>query len=400
MMMFGLRRNRKITRASDVPVSLSTMSLLVSLCALVLGLTSDRTFVCASTEQLASFRAMHAAILNGKDSGTFLAALDQSGGSTPKALAAYGMGPEEGNYEIGTDSMFDAVHSMRTRIMTSPCFGGDRVLGAILFEDTMDRTVRDQPTCQYLWETKRIVPFLKIDKGLRTLQARDVEKGGIEIVEGESSVQLLNPIPDLEALLKRAKSLGVYGTKARSLILNPKHPDHIDALVKQQFLLARRVLREGLIPIIEPEVDVTQNSSDKKACEEILCKALVRELDTLMEEDDLSGSSSDEATPDAKTLLDDSHHKVMIKISLPETPNQYQACVDHPCCLRVVALSGGYDQTEANDRLSRNTGVVASFSRALAEGLSHGMTENEFETRLSESLSKIHEASSSSSSSP
>jgi fructose-bisphosphate aldolase class I len=299
--------------------------------------------------------------------------------------------------------MFDAVHSMRTRFMTSSCFNGDRILGAILFEDTMDRTVNSLPTCEYLWKTKGIVPFLKIDKGLRVLEARDVEQGGIEIVEGESSVQILNPIPDLEALLQRAKSKGVYGTKARSLILNPKHPEHIDALVKQQFLLARRVLREGLIPIIEPEIDVTQESSEKKACEEILCRALLRELDALKEENSLynesSGDDDENARPDSKTILGEALHQVMIKISLPEAPNQYQDCVDHPCCLKVVALSGGYDQTEANAKLSRNQGVVASFSRALAEGLSHGMTEDEFESRLSESLSKIYEASSSSSSS-
>jgi len=343
------------------------------------------------------FRAMHAAIQSDENPGAFLAALDQSGGSTPKALAAYGMGPEEGNYEVGTESMFDAVHSMRTRFMTSSCFKGDRILGAILFENTMDRSVEGLPTCEYLWNTKGIVPFLKIDKGLRVMEAIDVEKGGIEIVEGESSVQILNPIPDLEALLQRAKAKGVYGTKARSLILDPKHPEQIDALVKQQFLLARRVLREGLIPIIEPEVDVTQVSSEKQACEEILCRALLRELDILKEEESLYESDDEIAKPDSKTLLGEALHQVMIKISLPETPNQYQDCVDHPCCLKVVALSGGYDQTEANAKLSLNRGIIASFSRALAEGLSHGMAEDEFESILSESLAKIYEASSSSS---
>jgi len=347
------------------------------------------------SEEAALFRAMHASVVNKRDSGAFLAALDQSGGSTPKALQAYGMGPEEGNYEIGTESMFDAVHAMRTRIMTSPCFHGDKVLGAILFEDTMDRMVSGIPTCEYLWKSKGIIPFLKIDKGLRTLEAKDVESGGIEIVEGESSVQLLNPIPNLEALLQRAKSLGVYGTKARSLILNPKQPEHIETLVKQQFLLARSVLSEGLIPIIEPEVDITQDAMDKQACEEILCEALLKELDALRDEDTLI-----EGKADCKSLLDEANHQVMIKISLPENPNQYQDVVNHPCCLRVVALSGGYDQTEANARLSRNQGIIASFSRALAEGLSHGMTDDEFESILSESLDQIYEASQSSSSSP
>lgn len=283
-------------------------------------------------------------------------------------------------------SMFDAVHSMRTRIVTSPCFNGDKILGAILFEDTMDRTVNGLPTSEYLWSTKGIIPFLKIDKGLRNLEASDIDA---EIAEGEASVQVLNPIPDLETLLRRAKSLGVYGTKARSLILNPKNPNHIDALVKQQFDVARTVLREGLIPIIEPEVDVTQDAADKQACEEILCKALLRELDALKEEESLSNT-------DAKTLLEDDYHRVMIKISLPEIPDQYQECIDHPCCLQVVALSGGYNQSEANTRLSRSNGIIASFSRALVEGLSHGMTDDAFESCLSESLSVIFEASASS----
>mmetsp|Transcript_14554 Transcript_14554/g.30202 ORF Transcript_14554/g.30202 Transcript_14554/m.30202 type:complete len:407 (-) Transcript_14554:265-1485(-) len=344
-----------------------------------------------------NFRAMHAKIAaEGEDAkGAFVAALDQSGGSTPKALASYGMSPEDGNYEIGTESMYDAVHAMRTRIMTSPSFGGDRILGAILFENTMDRSVEGLPTCRYLWERKGIVPFLKIDKGLQTHEAKNGSDGrGVEIVEGEAGVQLLKPIPELEALLERARLLGVYGTKARSLILNPSKPEQIEALVRQQFALARRVLACGLVPIIEPEVDVTQNENDKRACEEILCGALVRELDALMEEAETGGDETDAvATEDARTRLGEALHKVMIKISLPETPGQYQKCVDHPCCLRVVALSGGYDQKEANERLSRNHGVIASFSRALAEGLSHGMTEEEFNGRLSESISEIYDAS-------
>lgn len=347
---------------------------------------------------------MHSKILERKNSnsGAFLAALDQSGGSTPKALEAYGMGPEIGNYEVGTESMFDAVHAMRTRIMTSACFGGETILGAILFEDTMDRMVEDLNTCRYLWETKGVVPFLKIDKGLRTIEARDGPNGEIEIVEGASpSVQLLAPIPNLEALLQRAKALGVYGTKARSVILNPHQPEHIDALVKQQFHLARRVLREGLIPIIEPEVDVTQDPADKQACEDILCKALVRELDALQKEKELiienDDADSSSSSTDARTLLEETNHQVMIKISLPESPNQYLECINHPCCLRVVALSGGYDRTEANTRLSQNKGIIASFSRALAEGLSHCMTQGEFESCLSDSIAKIYEASASSS---
>eukprot|EP00536_Pseudo-nitzschia_multiseries_P002696 jgi/Psemu1/294919/fgenesh1_pm.36_\ len=299
-------------------------------------------------------------------SGAFLAALDQSGGSTPKALASYGLTPEEGNYEVGTESMFDAVHQMRTRIMMSPSFTGETILGAILFEDTMDRTVDDLPTCRYLWERKGVVPFLKIDKGLEPLKG---------------SVQMLNPIPDLDALLARARALGVYGTKARSLIVDPHHPEGIDSLVRQQFEVARSVLNAGLVPIVEPEVSIDQESPDKQACEEILCRALVRELEALR----LESENDDDET--------DRLHQVLIKITPPEVANQYQDCVDHPCCLRVVALSGGYDQNQANDKLAQNRGIIASFSRALSEGLSHGMTDEDFDARLGASISAIYEAS-------
>jgi len=314
-----------------------------------------------------TFRAMHDKILQGKanGSGAFLAALDQSGGSTPKALASYGLTPEEGNYEVGAESMFDAVHQMRTRIMTSSSFAGDTILGAILFEDTMDRTVNDLPTCQYLWERKGVVPFLKIDKGLKPL---------------EDGIQMLNPIPNLEVLLARGRALGVYGTKARSLIVDPSHPEQIDSLVRQQFELARSVLKAGLVPIVEPEVSIDQESSSKQACEEVLCRALLRELEALRCE----AENDDE---------EDRLHQVLIKITLPEVANQYQDCVDHPCCLRVVALSGGYDQGQAKTKLAENRGIIASFSRALSEGLSHGMTDEEFDACLGTSISAIYEAS-------
>ena len=301
--------------------------------------------------------------------------------------------------------MFDAVHKMRTRIMTSPNFTGDKILGAILFEDTMDRTVEENEnllsTCDYLWHRKGIVPFLKIDKGLQPLVA--IEDGGddgkkaIEIIEAES-VQLLNPIPNLGALLSRAKSLGVYGTKARSLILNAKHPDQIDMLVKQQFSLARFVLNAGLIPIIEPEVDVNMNAAEKAECEQLLCKALVRELDILMNESNKKQKKKggdDENNDEARHLLQQRLHQVMIKITLPEVANQYQDCVNHPCCLKVVALSGGYNQEQANLRLEQNKGVIASFSRALAEGLSHSMTNDEFDACLAKSIAQIYNASAS-----
>ena len=299
-------------------------------------------------------------------------------------------------YLLASYSMFDAVHKMRTRIMTSPYFTGDKILGAILFEDSMDRTVEGLPTCEYLWQRKGIVPFLKIDKGLQALAAVDAEDGngnGIEIIR-QGSVQLLNPIPNLEELLQRAKSLGVYGTKARSLILNAQHPDQIDALVQQQFSLARRVLQAGLIPIIEPEVDVNLNATDKQKCEEILCKALLRELDQLLVEDD---NDKDDDNDNARHLLEQPLHQVMIKITLPEVANQYQDCVNHPCCLKVVALSGGYNQEQANLRLEQNKGVIASFSRALAEGLSHSMTNDEFDACLAKSIAQIYNASASAS---
>jgi len=326
---------------------------------------------------------------NRKNPGAFLAALDQSGGSTPGALSSYGLTPEEGNYEVGTESMFDAVHQMRTRIMESPSFRGDSILGAILFEDTMDRTVCGQSTCRYLWEQKGIVPFLKIDKGLDTNDDDNDDGDG-------ASVRMLLPIPDLESLLDRAYTLGVYGTKARSLVLNPRRPHQIDALVRQQFDLARRVLARGLVPIVEPEVAVCQASTaDKKACEEILCRALLRELDRLAKEGNGDGNDCD---GDGDGDGDDTTHgrnirKVLIKITLPETPNQYGECVDHTACLGVVALSGGYSRETANAKLAHNRGVVASFSRALSEGLSHSMTDDEFDAKLSDSIGAICEAS-------
>jgi len=354
--------------------------------AIVLLGTAIPVLATTASELTMTFREMHDKILQGTHKGAFLAALDQSGGSTPKALASYGLTPELGNYEVGTESMFDAVHAMRTRIMTSPFFTGEKILGAILFEDTMDRTVDGRPTCQYLWDHKDIVPFLKIDKGLE-----DLPENG--------SVQMLQPIPNLQTLLERARSVGVYGTKARSLIVNPNHPEQIDALVKQQFELAREVLNAGLIPIIEPEVNIHQETSDKQKCEQILARALVRELEALrLDEDESSSDDNNDDDDDdddcvARSRLGERLHKVMIKITLPEVACQYQECVDHPCCLKVVALSGGYNQEEANKKLEKNNGVIASFSRALSEGLSHGMTEDQFNACLATSISRIYDAS-------
>lgn len=250
----------------------------------------------------------------------FIAALDQSGGSTPKALRLYGIDESAWSSE---SEMFDLMHAMRSRMMMSPAFDGDRVLGAILFEMTMDRMVDGLPTASYLWERKRVVPFLKIDKGLDA-QAHHA--------------QCMKPMPDLEALLQRAVTNGIFGTKMRSVILGAD-PDGIEAVVAQQFEIAEQVLAQGLVPIIEPEVDI--NIPDKAAAEQILVESIIRHLDAV-----------DPARP------------VMLKLTLPDVDDFYAPLVSHPSVLRVVALSGGYAREDANARLLRNHGVIASFSRS------------------------------------
>ena len=279
----------------------------------------------------------------------FVAALDQSGGSTPKALRLYGI--EEGAW-ANDDEMFSIVHDMRTRIIGSPSFNGDRILGAILFENTMDREIEGKPSARYLWEEKRVVPFLKVDKGLAP------EADG---------VQLMKPMPELDALLSRAKENGVFGTKMRSVI-KLAHRAGIEAVVDQQFEIARRILSAGLVPIIEPEIDI--HSPEKAQAEALLREELLARLEGL-------GAGE----------------RVMFKLTLPEEDDFYAPCVGHPNVLRVVALSGGYTRAEANARMSRNRGVVASFSRALTEGLNAGQSEAEFDAMLDSSIQSIFQAS-------
>ena len=280
----------------------------------------------------------------------FIAALDQSGGSTPKALRIYGI-PDD-SYVVGEKSMFDAVHTMRTRIVKSPVFNGERILGAILFEDTMNRTVDGIGTPQYLWSVKNIVPFLKVDKGL---------------TDETNGVQLMKPMPDLNLLLARAKDAGVFGTKMRSVITQANEIG-IEAIVDQQFEVGKQIIAAGLIPIIEPEVDV--NSPEKKGAEVLLKVKLLKHLDALGEGE-----------------------KVMLKLSLPSVDNFYKECIEHPNCLRVVALSGGYSRAVANEILARQHGMIASFSRALTEGLAHQMSEKQFEATLDGAIHSIFEAS-------
>jgi fructose-bisphosphate aldolase, class I len=279
----------------------------------------------------------------------FIAALDQSGGSTPKALKLYGI--EETAYS-GDAQMMDLIHAMRTRIITSPSFTGERILGAILFEDTMDRSVEGRPTPEYLWEVKKVVPILKVDKGLAA------EADG---------VQLMKPMPDLDRLLDRAKAKGIFGTKMRSVI-KQANPAGIRAVVDQQFEVARQIVAKGLVPIIEPEVDI--HCPDKAAAEDVLKAALLEKLNALPE----------------GTL-------VMLKLTLPNKDNLYAECITHPRVLKVVALSGGYSRDEANERLARQKGMVASFSRALTEGLSAQQTAAEFDAALDHAIESIYQAS-------
>lgn len=280
----------------------------------------------------------------------FIAALDQSGGSTPKALAQYGVDPSEYS---GDEEMYARVHAMRTRVMTSPAFDGDRVLGAILFEGTLDLTVEGLPTATYLWERRGVVPFVKVDQGLAD--------------EDADGVQMMKDIPDLEALLARARDAGVFGTKMRSVIKRAT-PEGVQRVVDQQFAVALRILAAGLVPILEPEVDI--NAPDKAEAESLLRDALLAGL---------------AAVPDGE--------KVMFKLTLPEEDDFYRALVEHPKVLRVVALSGGYSRDEANARLARNPGVIASFSRALADGLNASMDAETFDATLDASIAAIHAAS-------
>ncbi len=284
-----------------------------------------------------------------KNAPGFIAALDQSGGSTPKALGLYGITEDAWSND---EEMFDVVHEMRTRIMTSPVFGGDRILGAILFENTMDREVGGQSTAGYLWNVKNVVPFLKVDKGLA------------DVVDG---AQVMKPITDLDDLLERANAAGVFGTKMRSVI-KEANAAGIKAVVDQQFEIGRQIVAAGLVPIIEPEVDI--HCPDKEGAEDILHAAIMDQLNSLGEGE-----------------------IVMLKLTLPEKDNLYADCIAHPNVARVVALSGGYSREEANERLSRQNGMVASFSRALSEGLSAQQSDDEFNATLDASIGSIAAAS-------
>lgn len=279
----------------------------------------------------------------------FIAALDQSGGSTPKALRLYGV--EENEYS-GDEEMFDKVHEMRTRIITSPSFGGDRILAAILFEMTMDRQILGKATADYLWNEKQVVPILKVDKGL----ADEVD-----------DVQIMKPMPDLASLLDRANKANIFGTKMRSLI-NRSNEAGIKAIVDQQFEVGAQILAAGLVPIIEPEVDI--NSESKAEAEDILKARIIEHLDALP-----------------------AGQQVMLKLTIPSQDNLYTECIEHANILRVVALSGGYSREDANTRLARNKGMIASFSRALSEGLSAQQSEAEFDSTLDASIAAIFAAS-------
>ena len=279
----------------------------------------------------------------------FIAALDQSGGSTPHALRAYGIKDDAWSNE---EQMFAIVHQMRTRIMTSPVFTGDRIIGAILFENTIDRDIEGKPTADYLWDVKRVVPFLKVDKGLAA------ESHG---------VQLMKPMPELAALLDKANAKRIFGTKMRSFIKQANGAG-IKDIVTQQFEAARQIIAAGLVPIVEPEVDI--HCPEKAKAEELLKAAIVEELDGLP-----------------------AGQLVMLKLTLPEKDDLYAELVRHPKVVRVVALSGGYTQAEGNRRLRRNHGVVASFSRALVEGLSAQQSDAEYNARLDASIQSIFEAS-------
>ena len=279
----------------------------------------------------------------------FIAALDQSGGSTPKALGLYGIGQDAWSTD---EEMFDIVHAMRTRIVTSPSFTGARILGAILFENTMDRDIAGRSSPAYLWEVKNVVPFLKVDKGLAA------------VADG---VQVMKPMPELDALLERGRAKGIFGTKMRSVIKQAS-PSGVARVVEQQFAIGGRILDAGLVPIIEPEVDI--HCPDKAAAEDLLKREIMNSLDNLAD-----------------------GRRVMLKLTLPERDNLFGDCVAHRNVLRVAALSGGYSRAEANARLARQNGMVASFSRALSEGLAAGQADAEFDALLDSSIQSIFDAS-------
>ena len=279
----------------------------------------------------------------------FVAALDQSGGSTPKALKLYGI--DENAYK-NDDQMFDLIHQMRCRIMQSPAFNGNKVIGAILFENTMDRKVAGKSAADFLWDERRIVPFLKVDKGL---------------ADENNGVQLMKPMPDLESLLERATAAGIFGTKMRSVI-NRADNTGIEENVSQQFEIGQTIVGYGLVPIIEPEINI--KIEDKAEAEEILLENLIKHLDALQGE-----------------------QKVMLKLTLPEKANLYSPAIDHAKVMRVVALSGGYTREESNLRLRSNLGMTASFSRALTEGLSAQQSDEIFNNTLSQTINDIYEAS-------
>ncbi len=285
----------------------------------------------------------------GKKNG-FIAALDQSGGSTPKALKDYGIDASAWSSDA---QMFDLVHQMRTRIITSPAFTGDKIMGAILFEQTMDRDIDGIPTAQYLWEKRHVVPFLKVDKGLAD------EKDGAKVMK---------PMPDLDALLKRAVAKGIFGTKMRSVI-DAANPAGIKAVVDQQFEIGKQILAHGLVPIIEPEVTIS--IPDKAAAEDILLAEITKHLDGI---------------PAGK--------QIMLKLTLPTKANLYKSLTQDPRVLRVVALSGGYSRDDANEKLKHNDGIIASFSRALTQGLSAGQTDAQFNAELASTIDSIFDASS------
>ncbi len=283
-----------------------------------------------------------------KSNDGFIAALDQSGGSTPKALALYGVTDDAWSDD---EEMFGVVHTMRSRIMTSPSFTGDRILGAILFENTMDRDVEGRPTSDYLWSVKNVVPFLKVDKGLEPLK---------------DGVQLMKDMPQLDELLARAKSKGVFGTKMRSVI-KEFNEEGIQTIVAQQFKVAKQIIAAGLMPIIEPEIDI--HCPEKAKAESFLKSVIMEHLNTLGDD------------------------RVMLKLTIPDEDNLYSGCIDHSNVLRVVALSGGYPRDKANERLASQKRMIASFSRALSEGLNFKQTASEFDKTLGMSIESIFEAS-------
>jgi len=284
-----------------------------------------------------------------RDEMGFIAALDQSGGSTPKALGLYGLKEDQWSSE---DEMYDLVHAMRTRMVSSDPFNGERVMGAILFEGTMNREINGKGFADYLWSEKNVVPFVKVDKGL---------------ADEADGIQLLNDIPNIIDFLDKAREKGVFGTKMRSVI-KQANEDGIKRLVDQQFSIGRQIVAKGLVPILEPEVDI--HCPEKQKAEDILRTQLLKSLD---------GLSADEL--------------VMLKLTLPETGDHYKECIEHKNILKVVALSGGYDRQEANRRLAQNSGMVASFSRALLEGLQAQMSDQEFENKLDDSIESIYSAS-------